>query len=49
MNLKKIHLELEPYEVQQLLSIALDDDKEQALTFVKKTLVKQMEKAMQPH
>jgi hypothetical protein len=32
-----------------MLSIALDDDKERALSFIKGNLVKQVEKALQIH
>ncbi len=49
MNLKKVRIELDTAEIQQVISIALDDDKEQALAFIKKNLVKQVEKALQPH
>ncbi|MFC1811414.1 hypothetical protein ACFL03_01855 [Thermodesulfobacteriota bacterium] len=49
MNLKNIHIKLDTSDIQQIMSIALDDDKDQALTFIKKNLVKQLEKALQPH
>ena len=49
MNLKRVRIELDPAEIQQVLSIALDDNKEQALAFIKKKLAKQVEKALQPH
>ncbi len=47
MNLKKIRIELEAAEVQQLIAIALDDDRQQALAFIKHKLVKRIEKALQ--
>jgi len=47
MNLKKIQIELDTSEIQELLAIALDDDKEQDLEFIRKKLVKQVEKALQ--
>ena len=49
MNLKKIRIELDAAEIQQLIGIALDDDSEQALTFIKRKLVKRIEKALQTH
>jgi len=51
MNLKKVHieLELEADEVQHLLAIGLDDDRDAALAFVKQTLIKKVEKALTPH
>ena len=48
MNLKKIRIELDITEIQVLLGIALDDDSEQALTFIKRKLVKRLERALQP-
>ena len=47
MNLKKIRIELDTAEIQQVLGIALDDDSEQALKFIKR-LVKRLERALQP-
>jgi hypothetical protein len=49
MKLKKIQVELDTPDIQELLAIALDDDKEGALNFIKKKLVKRIEKALQPH
>ncbi len=49
MKLKKIRVELDTPEIQEILAIALDDDKEGALTFIKKKLIKRVEKALQPH
>lgn len=49
MNLRKIQIELNPAEIQQLLAIAMDDDKEQALAFIKQHLMKRVEKALQRH
>lgn len=49
MNLRKVRLELEAHEVQQLLAIDLDDDRDRALQFIRKTLVKRIEKALQRH
>jgi hypothetical protein len=49
MNLRKVQLELDVSEVQQILAIALDEDKEKALEYIKTRLVKQIEKSLQPH
>ncbi len=49
MNLKTIRIELAPQQIQKILSIALDDDKEGALEFIKGTLAKQIEKELTPH
>jgi len=49
MTLKTIQLELSPEEIQRILSISLDDDKEAALEFIKQNLVKRVEKVLAPH
>lgn len=49
MNLKNVHIELDISDIQQVISIALDDDRDQALVFIKTKLVKQLDKALQPH
>ena len=49
MNLKTIQIELTPPEIQKILSIALDGDKEAAMKFIKQTLAKRVEKALAPH
>jgi len=49
MNLKKVQIELNISDVQQVLAIALDEDKEKALEYIKIRLVKQIEKSLQPH
>jgi hypothetical protein len=49
MNLKKVQLELDISDVQQVLAIALDEDKDKALEYIKARLVKQIEKVLQPH
>ena len=49
MNLRKVQLELDVSEIQQILAIALDEDKEKALEYIKTRLVKQIEKSLQPH
>ena len=45
--LKPVLIEFSPEEVQRLLSIALDDDGDAALAFIRKDLVKRVEKALQ--
>lgn len=49
MILKTVQIELSPMEIQQILAITLDEDKEKALEFMKQTLAKQVEKALTPH
>jgi hypothetical protein len=49
MNLKKVQIELDVSDVQQVLAIALDDDKDKALEYIKARLAKQIEKSLQPH
>ena len=40
MNLKKVMLELSVSEVQEILRIDMDDDAEEALSFIKENLAK---------
>ena len=49
MNLKTIRIEFDPSDIQQVLMIALDDDNEGALDFIKEKLVKRFQKALTPH
>jgi hypothetical protein len=49
MNLKPIHLQLKTEEVAQILRIAMDDDTESALDFIKTVLAKRVEKSLQRH
>jgi hypothetical protein len=49
MNLKRIQIELDVSDVQSLLAIALDDNEQEALAFIKQKLVKQAEKQLQRH
>ena len=49
MNLKTIRIELDPPEIQRVLMIALDDDKEGALAFIKEKLAKRIQTALAPH
>jgi len=49
MNLRKIQIMLDVSDVQQVLAIALDEDKEKALEYIKIRLLKQIEKSLQPH
>ncbi len=49
MNLKTIQMEFDPSDIQQVLMIALDDDKEGALNFIKEKLAKRLQKALAPH
>lgn len=47
MKLNSVHLQLEPAQVQEILRIALDDDAERALDFVKTVLFRRIDKALQ--
>jgi hypothetical protein len=49
MNLKKVQIALDVADVQQVLAIALDENKDKALEYIKRNLVKQIEKSLQPH
>jgi len=49
MSLRKIRIELEAAEIQQLSGIALDDVNRQAMAFIKRTLDKRIKKALQSH
>jgi hypothetical protein len=49
MNLKPVQLRLETEEVRQILQVALDEDAQQAMAFVKNVLAKKVEKALQRH
>jgi len=49
MILKKVTVELEVAEVQEILAIDLDDEAERALAFIKERLAKQVKKCLQPH
>ena len=49
MNLRKVQIELDVSDVQQVLAIALDEDKDKALEYIKARLVKQIEKVLQSH
>ncbi|MFO7555669.1 MAG: hypothetical protein R6W88_10740 [Desulfobacterales bacterium] len=49
MNLRKVQIELDVSDVQRVMAIALDEDKDKALEYIKGSLVKQIEKILQPH
>lgn len=49
MNLKPVHIQLESAQVGEILRIALDDDREGAMAFIKAVLAKKVEKALQRH
>ncbi len=49
MNLKPVQLRLGTEEVRQILQLALDEDAQQAVAFVKNVLAKKVEKALQRH
>lgn len=49
MNLKKVLIELNVSEVQEILRIDMDEDAQEALTFIKENLAKQVKASLQPH
>jgi hypothetical protein len=49
MNLRKVQIVLDVSDIQQVLAIVLDEDREKALEYIKGSLVKQIEKSLQPH
>jgi hypothetical protein len=49
MNLKKVSLELDVNEVQEILAIDMDDDPERALAFIKEHLARHVKKHLQRH
>ena len=49
MNLKKVMIELDVSEVQEILRIDMDEDEEEALAFIKENLAKQVKASLQPH
>lgn len=49
MNLKRVNVELNVEEVQEVLAIEMDDDAERALAFIKEHLASQVKKCLQSH
>lgn len=49
MSLKAVQISLDAEAVQTVLAIALDDDKDRALAFIKTQLAKRVGKDLQPH
>ncbi|MFO7687180.1 MAG: hypothetical protein R6V60_13940 [Desulfobacterales bacterium] len=49
IKLKRVLIDFSPEDVQLLLSIALDGDRDEALAFIRQDLAKRVEKAMQGH
>lgn len=49
MNVKPIQVPFSAEEVTEILRISLDEDREQALQFMKTVLSKHVEKALQRH
>jgi hypothetical protein len=48
VNLKSINIQLNTLDVQQIIRIALDEDPQEALLFIKQKLFKQVEKELHP-
>jgi len=49
MNLRKLMIELDIPDIQEILRIDMDQDPEQALKFIKEVLAKQVKTSLQPH
>jgi hypothetical protein len=49
ITLKTVLIRFGPEGVQRVLSIALDGDGDEALTFIRQDLVRRLEKALQRH
>ncbi len=49
MNLKKVPIDLDVQQVQEILAIDMDDDAERALAFIKEHLANQVKKCLQSH
>lgn len=49
MTLKKVTIELDVSQVQEVLRIDMDEDEGEALAFIKEKLAKQVKKSLQPH
>ncbi len=49
MNLKSIQVSLDAREIQTILAIALDEDRDAALAFIRNRLVKKVEKRLRRH
>lgn len=48
-HMAKISLELEPEEIQRILRIVMDEDREEALRFLKECLDKKLKDRLRPH
>ncbi|MDZ7667438.1 MAG: hypothetical protein U5K27_19275 [Desulfotignum sp.] len=46
MNLKPVQIDLEIEDVQKVLTISLDEDKNAALNFIRHRLMKKVEKSL---
>ena len=49
VNLRKLMIELDISDIQEILRIDMDEDPEQALKFIKEVLAKQVKTSLQPH
>jgi len=49
MNLKKVTIDMDAEQVQEILAIDMDDDAERALGFIKTRLANRVKKCLQPH
>jgi len=49
MNLKRVTIELDVSEVQEILAVDMDNDAQRALSFIKERLAKEVKKRLQRH
>ena len=49
MNLKDIVIRLDVADIQRILAIEIDSDREQALEFIRENLSKKVKKALESH
>jgi len=49
MKLKKVIIEMEISDVEKILRIDMEDDRSQALEFIKEVLAKRVKASLQPH
>jgi hypothetical protein len=49
MNLKDIVIRLDVVDIQKILAIEMDSDREQAIEFIRENLSKKVRKALESH
>lgn len=49
LNLRSVIIKLDVPEIEEILSIDLDEDPQKALKFIKEVLSKRVKESLQPH